>query len=385
MTNPKNIKWSRVHWKPAIFLTLTPIAAVLTSTWYFMSEDLTWKIALLTFFFWLATGMSITAGYHRLFSHKAYKAHWSVRLFYALFGAATFQNSILIWCSGHRVHHRYVDQDKDPYCAKKGLLYSHIGWLFIRVDPPNVEVWGRDLMKDKIVMWQHKHYDLIATLMGFGLPTLLGAAMGSWLGGFALAGAARIVAVHHSTFFINSLCHFFGGQGFSDDHTARDNGLLALFTYGEGYHNFHHQFANDYRNGIRWFDYDPTKWAILGLSRFKLAKDLVKVPAPTILAAKMKMAEKQLQLQLQTKATNYRELFDTKLLALREGAITAQNRWLELKSEMRSLDIEKFSKMHFEQMKRDLKKSRREFKQFYRMWKKQMREIRISPHTFTAG
>src|SRR5882757_2331953 len=122
-----------------------------------------------------------------------------------------------------------------------------------QVYPKGAEAFSRDLQKDPIVAFQHKYYMPIAIGMCFFLPMGLGALMGSALGGLAVAGFLRLVLVHHFTFFINSWCHMFGRKPYTSEHTAKDSFLMALFTFGEGYHNYHHTFANDYRNGIRWY------------------------------------------------------------------------------------------------------------------------------------
>jgi stearoyl-CoA desaturase (Delta-9 desaturase) len=239
-----------------------------------------------------ASGMSITGGYHRLWSHKAYKASAPVRFIYALGGALALQNSALHWASDHRVHHKHVDDnDKDPYSANMGFWYSHIGWMLREYQAQRYHDYKnvRDLQNDAIVMWQHKHYLALVILMNIGLPALLGWLNGDVLSMLLLGGLLRLVVVHHCTFFINSLAHIWGKQPYTDKNTAKDNGLLALLTYGEGYHNFHHIFENDYRNGIKWWHYDPTKWLIKFFSWCGMASDLRKVPQERIESARLQM------------------------------------------------------------------------------------------------
>ena len=125
------------------------------------------------------------------------------------------------------------------------------------------------------------------------------ATWGDGLGGFLLAGFLRLVFTHHSTFFINSLCHFSGSQPYSDKHTARDNAITAFFTWGEGYHNFHHEFANDYRNGVRWYQFDPGKWAIRLMSYLHLAWGLKRAHDTTIRQRRMQMQKGELLSQLE--------------------------------------------------------------------------------------
>ena len=243
--------------------------------------------------------LSITAGYHRLWSHRAYQAHPVLRFIYALGGAYAIQNSILHWASDHRVHHLHVDNnEKDPYSAKKGFWYSHIGWMLrdYKVHDDKDYKNAADLKKDPVVMWQHKHYLALVLSLNFGIPLLLGVIEGDIIGMMLLAGVLRLVLSHHFTFFINSLAHIWGRQPYSDKNTARDNGFLAFLTMGEGYHNFHHAFQSDYRNGIRWWQYDPTKWLIKAMQYVKLASHLRKTPE---LHIEKSLAQTQLKNSLQ--------------------------------------------------------------------------------------
>lgn len=166
----------------------------------------------------------------------------------------------------------------------------------------------KDLQKDKIVMWQHNHYVAIVLIANFGITALLGYFNGSIVGMILIAGICRIVLVHHVTFFINSLCHIWGKQTYTDANTARDNGVLALFTFGEGYHNYHHIFEYDYRNGIKWWHYDPTKWLIKSLSFIGWTRNLRKCPEDRIQQAKFTMQLQSAKENAVKKYTNADEI-----------------------------------------------------------------------------
>jgi stearoyl-CoA desaturase (delta-9 desaturase) len=157
-----------------------------------------------------------------------------------------------------------------------------------------------DLKRDPLVMWQHKWCIPLAFILGFGVPALLGflwnGAAGA-LGGFLLAGVFRVFAVQHSTFFINSLCHTVGRQPYSARCSARDSAVMALFTFGEGYHNYHHEFQHDYRNGVKGTNFDPTKWTIWTLEKCGLVSDLRRVPDEKILLAEMSEARRRAALK----------------------------------------------------------------------------------------
>lgn len=273
-----------------ICLILVPLEALING---FDSVEIVSCIALIWF-----SGLSITAGYHRLWAHKAYDAVPFIKVVLALGGALALQNSILHWASDHRVHHKHVDDnDRDPYSAGKGFWFSHIGWMLREYQANRYKDYSncRDLQKDKVVMWQHNYYLSLTLLTNFGLPLILGWLNGDVWGMLLLAGVLRLVVVHHVTFFINSLAHIWGKQSYTDKNSARDNGFLALFTFGEGYHNYHHIFEYDYRNGIRWWQFDPTKWLIRSLSYLGLTKNLRRVPEQRIEKAKVEMQLKHVQ------------------------------------------------------------------------------------------
>lgn len=215
-------------------------------------------------------------------------------------GTMAIQNSILTWASGHRIHHRHVDHvDLDPYSAKRGFWYSHIGWM-LRNYPSGTPDFRNspDLQKDPMIMFQHNHYLALILITNFGLPALVGWATGDFWGVMLMAGLLRLVVSHHVTFFINSLAHIFGKQPYTDENTARDNFWLALVTWGEGYHNFHHIFQYDYRNGVKWWQFDPTKWLILGLSKVGLTSNLKRIPEFTIRQAEVTMKFKRAEQHL---------------------------------------------------------------------------------------
>lgn len=278
MTNPAS-KPPLIPVNAVIFAGFPILALILVPLWGFYQgfSGAQWLWALV---FLYLNGLSITAGYHRLWAHNAYDAHPALKWFFALWGAGALQNSILVWASDHRRHHRHVDDnERDPYSAGRGLWFSHMGWI-LRNYPSGDNDFSnaRDLQRDPVVMFQHRHYVLLTTVMNLGLPVLLGWWLGDIIGTVLLVGLLRLVVNHHFTFFINSLAHFWGSRPYTEENSARDNPVLAFLTYGEGYHNYHHLFQNDYRNGIRWYHWDPTKWLISGCARIGLASRLQRVP-----------------------------------------------------------------------------------------------------------
>jgi stearoyl-CoA desaturase (delta-9 desaturase) len=194
------------------------------------------------------------------------------------------------------VHHRYTDTPKDPYNAQGGFWYAHVGWMLIKPDPANhAKADIKDLDRDPLIRFQHKYYLYVGPFCAMVFPTLIGGIFwGDWAGSFFYAGAARLFFVHHSTFCVNSVAHYFGEHSYDDDRSPRDHFITALVTFGEGYHNFHHEFPNDYRNGIQWYHYDPTKWLIAGLAKLGATFNLRVFPKNEIKRGILYMREKKL-------------------------------------------------------------------------------------------
>ncbi|THH13331.1 hypothetical protein EW146_g6874 [Bondarzewia mesenterica] len=245
---------------------------------------------------YLISMIGITAGYHRLWSHRAYNASVPLQLFLAIAGGSAMQGSIRWWARGHRSHHRYTDTDLDPYGAHRGLWHTHIGWTLMEplVKPGPADI--SDLKRNRIVIWQHRWYFYIAFFFGLILPTCAcGLLLHDWRGGFFHAGCCRLMIVHHSVFCVNSIAHYIGETTYDDKLSPRDHFLTALLTLGEGYHNFHHQFPMDYRNAIKWHQYDPTKWFIAVCSYMGLASHLRSFPEGEIKKSELTMQLKRLK------------------------------------------------------------------------------------------
>ena len=299
----ERVEHAPVNWVTTIVFTLTPLAALVFVPWYGLTHGYSLGAWIAFVAILGATGMAITSGYHRLWAHRTYQAHWSVRLAYLFFGTMALQQSVLIWASQHRMHHGFVDDvDRDPYSARRGFWFSHIGWILRNYPSGEPDFTNaKDLQRDPMVMFQHRYYVPLAVGLNVGVPLAIGFAIGDPVGVFLLAGLLRLVVNHHLTFFINSLAHMWGSQPYTDENTARDNGAIALLTYGEGYHNFHHIFQNDYRNGVRWWQYDPSKWLIAMLSWVGLASDLKRVPDMWIQRAQVAMQFKRMERAMERK------------------------------------------------------------------------------------
>ena len=247
---------------------------------------------------YFACGLSITVGYHRLFSHRSHHSldgHLSCSIRFLAQGHFKIQ----YWNGVQTIEDttKMTDSEEDPYSASRGFWYSHMGWILIEEekfanDFSNV----KDLQQSKIIMWQHRNIFLIGAISGFILPTvhrLVVRRNCRSVGCFVWGGLARVVFVHHGTFLINSAAHIWGTQPYSEDNSSRDSFWLAFLTFGEGYHNFHHTFQADYRNGHKWYHVDPSKWWIKSFNIIGLNLNLKSTPKHSIEVAKLNMKFKK--------------------------------------------------------------------------------------------
>jgi stearoyl-CoA desaturase (delta-9 desaturase) len=313
------------NWTNIIFLALTPIIGIAGTALYTWRCGFEWWMPALMIGMYGLVGMAVCAGYHRYFSHKSYECSPAVRIFYAIFGAMALQDSILAWSSGHREHHKHIDSDWDPYNIQRGFWWAHIIWIFYK-RPSHFEN-VRDLNRDPIVRWQHRWCQSVGLLGGLALPTLIGAFFGSPLAGLLWGGFLRIVVIHHTTFFVNSLAHHMGTQDYDDTTSARDNWLVAFMTLGEGYHSFHHKFPTDFRNGVRWQHWDPAKWFIWILKTVRLADKLRSTPEPLIVQTRLLIALKHMELRIDRVPSNYREEIQARINAVRDRLEEAMVHW----------------------------------------------------------
>jgi stearoyl-CoA desaturase (delta-9 desaturase) len=326
-----------------------------------------WTVPILALagFYFLACGVSVTGGYHRLFSHATYEAHPALKAFYLIFGAAAFENSALKWASDHRRHHAYVDEDYDPYNIKKGFWWAHMGWVFFQDENglPGGKVG--DLERDWMIRLQHRFYVPVAVLMTFGVPLAFGFLVGDPWGGLIVAGFLRLVLLHHMTFCINSVAHLVGSQPYSDSDSSRDSILTAAISLGEGYHNYHHTFSQDYRNGVGKFQLDPTKWWIYGLSLVRVTKNLVRTPEPVILKARLRMQARRAEAGL----VNHPHVAE-RLRVAREKLEVLLDRWNAVKAEwaIERARLKDRSEEMLARLKREIRDLRDRYREAYALW-----------------
>ena len=273
------------------------------------------------------------------------------------------QNSVLVWSANHRVHHRFCDDnERDPYSAGRGFWYSHIGWMmrnYPSAEPDFSLV--KDLEKDPMLVFQHRHYYLLTVLVNFGIPAVLGWMTGDLWGMLLLAGVLRLVVSHHVTFLINSAAHIWGTQPYNAGNSAKDNFFMAFLTYGEGYHNFHHHFLHDYRNAIRWWQWDPTKWFIWMLSKVGLAHSLRRTPDVAIQRAVVEMQLRRLGVRAAATSTDLNECLSRLAAPLRAKVQQEVDAFRETLAEWaKVMDLRQQDLARFRQRSREIVQALRE-------------------------
>ena len=256
-----------------------------------------WQHAVVFGVMYFLTSVGVTVGYHRLFTHKAFKTVPAVSATLAFFGSMAVEGSLVKWAAVHRCHHKHSDGEADPHSPHghgagmkgmlKGMLHSHMTWI-LQGDPKDLDRYAPDLRADPLLRFMGKYWWVWA-LLGLFIPAALGGLLTwSWMGvllGFLWGGLVRVFFVHHTTWSINSVCHIWGTRPFRSHDESRNNWIMGLIGLGEGWHNNHHAFPTSARHGLRWWEFDLSYLIIRGLEKLGLAWD-IKVPEPARIAAK---------------------------------------------------------------------------------------------------
>lgn len=237
---------------------------------------------LLTGALFLCGHLAITAGMHRLYSHRSYQATKALEVLLLFFCAAVFQGPAIWWVWMHRRHHAYSDTELDPYTVKHGFWWAHFRWM-LHASRTVEESEVKDLLANTLVRLQARYYIPLAVLSGLVLPTALALLWDDAFGGLLVAGFLRLCFQYNTTWAINSVAHTFGYYRYGSGDTARTNVWLALFTVGESYHERHHLAPSDWRLGSRWYDLDVGKWFIGLCALCRLAHSLKSTPEPTVI------------------------------------------------------------------------------------------------------
>jgi stearoyl-CoA desaturase (delta-9 desaturase) len=283
----------------SLVAVIVPFVALITATIVFWDHRFSWLNLGLLLGGYLLTGLGVTIGYHRLFTHKSFKTNRVMTAIWGILGSMAIEGPILHWVSIHRRHHQHTDTPGDPHSPHdhgsgmiawfKGMYHSHIGWFFEPLPTRDqMDRYVPDLIADPLVRKLDKTFGLWV-LLGLLIPGLIGfAATQTWLGaltGFIWGGLVRVFMVHHITWSVNSVCHIWGRQPFNTHDYSRNNLIFGVLALGEGWHNNHHAFPASARHGLEWWQFDISYWLIRGMALVGLASD-VRLPSAERVAAK---------------------------------------------------------------------------------------------------
>jgi stearoyl-CoA desaturase (delta-9 desaturase) len=267
-------------------ITVLPFIGLGVVAWQLWNSLLHWSDIAVFGITYALCAVGVTVGFHRHFTHRSFKAKPWVRGALAIFGSAAIEGPIISWVADHRKHHAFSDKEGDPHSPHghagplRGLLHAHVGWLFIHTQRANRERYTPDLLKDPFIAYVDRTF-LLWVLAGlafpFGLGWLIGGSIDTALTGLLWGGLVRMLVLHHVTYSINSLCHFFGRRRFDVDDESRNLAWLSLFSLGESWHHNHHAFPTSAHHGLRWWEIDVSSLVIRGLRRAGLAWDVVEI------------------------------------------------------------------------------------------------------------
>ena len=364
----------RFDWPIASFLVGYHVALLIGLPFYFAHNKpgaglIAASVALL-----FLSEIGIGAAYHRYYAHRCYKLHPAAETVLLFLATLAFQGSALKWSHDHRKHHAHLDTEQDPYSITKGFFHAHVGWLFWKA-PPFEPSRVRDLLKNPRVRFQDRWFGPLGVGANALVFALVGLATGEWLGSFVLAWWTRLMISHHLTWFINSLAHTWGSRLYSRELTAVDNFAIAILTVGEGYHNYHHTFPSDYRNGVRWYHFDPTKWTIWTLSRLGLASDLRRY-SRAVIARRLVDEDRKVVLDAASRfASDLRETIERNIQSASDAVQAKIRRVAEAAAELDRLRRERAPKRSRKRQRLELRTRLRDARHELREWGRLCRKV----------
>lgn len=273
-------------------ITVLPIVALFFVGWQLWDGLLHPSDLVVFVIMYLLTGLGVTVGFHRLFTHRSFKTSPALRGMFAALGSAAIEGPVISWVADHRKHHAFSDREGDPHSphvdhgvgwrgALRGLGHAHVGWLFIHTQRGSRERYAPDLIADPVVSFVDRTFFLwtfAGLAAAFGLGYAIGGSLRAGLTGLLWGGAVRMLVLHHMTYSINSLCHFFGRRDYATEDQSRNLLWLALPTFGEAWHNNHHAFPTSASHGLSWRQPDISALVIRTMARLGLCWDVITVP-----------------------------------------------------------------------------------------------------------
>jgi stearoyl-CoA desaturase (Delta-9 desaturase) len=237
-----------------------------------------WPDVVLLLTLYAVTGLGITAGFHRMLTHRSFVAHRVVKALFLILGSMAVEGPAISWAADHTKHHAFSDQQGDPHSPLVSFFHAHIGWMWDH-NPADPAIYCKHLLKDRLVMAISRTF-VFWVVLGLAIPTAIGGALGGWRGaltGFVWGGLVRVFLTHHVTWSVNSVCHTFGKRPFTTTDRSRNEWLVGLLAFGEGWHNNHHAFPRSAFHGLRWWQFDASGYLIWLLERTRLVREVYRV------------------------------------------------------------------------------------------------------------
>lgn len=359
------------NWATSLFILSYHALLILALPIYLYFFTPSWGLLATTAILVYLTGLSITVGYHRLYSHLTYKTNRAVELVLLFLGTLATQGSALRWAFDHRYHHAFIDTEDDPYSIKKGFWYAHFTWMFEKPRQIENKVVS-DLIRNPLINFQHRYYGLLMIASNALVFLFVGWFFQDYFGAFVFAWLLRTFILHHMTWFINSLAHVWGSRVFCKEFSAVDNYVISLLTFGEGYHNYHHTFAHDYRTGIKWYHFDPSKWTIWTLHKLGLATKLRKIPHHFI--EEKLLLDQKFQL-LQKVGPTCKEKWEEKVTLLCEKMLEKLRQLGQLNGHYQTLKKKTEKKEHLSEVREQIKSLKKNLRDEYLLWKNLSRSM----------
>lgn len=269
-----------------LLVVIVPLLATGVAVRLLWQRAVQWSDLALLAIMYTLVAIGVTVGYHRMLTHRSFTPYPVVKFILLVLGSMALEGDAITWTATHTKHHALADRPGDPHSPLDGFFHAHLGWVFAEPDA-DPEVYCRHLLRDRMVVFVSRTH-LLWVALALAIPCAIGGAFGGWLGaltGLLWGGLVRQFLTHHVTWSVNSICHTFGKRAFETNDASRNEWLVGLLAFGEGWHNNHHAFPRSAFHGLRWWQFDLAGYVIRLLERLGLAHDVYRV-APAVQAAR---------------------------------------------------------------------------------------------------
>lgn len=287
---------TRLYKAIVLVTVIVPFLATIYAIWLLWERAVNWSDITLLLITYSFTAFGVTVGFHRMLTHRSFKAHPIIKFTLLVLGSMALEGPALEWAATHIKHHANSDREGDPHSPVEGFFHAHIGWIF-NAEKGDPEVYCRNLLKDPMIVFVNRTFFLWAAI-----SLLIPFAIGGWHG-LIWGGLVRIFLAHHVTWSVNSVCHTFGRRDFETTDQSRNEWIVGLLAFGEGWHNNHHAFPRSAFHGLRWWQFDLSGYLIWTLERFGLARDVYRVTPAMLQRRANKALKATSEISLETSTT----------------------------------------------------------------------------------